>query len=286
MPRLDHDRKVLRLPSHCQRPAVHENCDERLSGFHKFCEHLSLSARKCDIRFGGGFPGHGSGLTDDCDNHVAVFACRCQFLFIQIPLRSSACIIGDVRAGILKAVQNSDAVLLLPSHCPGTSHFICRACQGPDKADPLIFSKRQYVVVIFEKYNGFLRRFQRKRRVLCRDAFLVSFNHFFRHIRVLEEAKPDLDAEDPPNCLIDDFHRDFSALHCCLQVVLIDMGSHVHIHSRDCRLHARVRVVRRDSVDDTFLDCICITHDKAFKPQFVLKDITQQVLVHRAGDTV
>ena len=69
-------------------------------------------------------------------------------------------------------------------------------------------------------------------------------------------------------------------------MVLIDMGSHVHIHSRDCRLHARVRVVHRDSVDDTFLDCICITHDKAFKPQFVLKDITQQVLVHRAGHAV
>ena len=206
MPCLDHDRKMLRLPSHGQRPAVHENCDERLSGFHKLREHLSLPAGKCNIRFGGSLPGHGSGLTDNSDDHISVLTCRSQFFFIQISLRSSACIISYVRSGIFKAIQNSDAVLLLPSHCPGTGHFIGRIGKCSHQTDLPVFRKGQKAIVIFEKYNGFLCCLQRKCSVLRRNPFLVSLDHFFGHIGILEETKPDFDTEDPSDCLINDFH--------------------------------------------------------------------------------
>ena len=137
MPRFDHHRKVLRLPSHGQRPAVHKDCDDRFSRRHKFCEHLSLPAGKRDVRLGGSFSGHSGGLTYDRYNHVAVRAGRSDLLFVEVSGRSSAGIIGNFCACIIKSVQNSDAVLFLPAHRPGAGHFIGRICEGADQADLL-----------------------------------------------------------------------------------------------------------------------------------------------------
>ena len=118
------------------------------------------------------------------------------------------------------------------------------------------------------------------------NALLIGLDHFFRHIGVLEETEPYLDAQDPADCLIDDFHRDFSALHSRLQVILIDMGSHIHVHSRDRRLYAGVCIVCRNTVDHTFLDRVRVADDKTFKSQFPLEDVAQQIFIHCAGHTV
>ena len=103
---------------------------------------------------------------------------------------------------------------------------------------------------------------------------------------MLEEAQPHLDAQDPADRLVDDFHGDFSALYSRFQVVLVDMGSHIHVHSGDRRLYARVGVVRRDSVDDTFLDGVGVTHHKSVQSQFLLENIAEQILIDRAGNPV
>ena len=286
MPGLDHDREMLRLPPQRQRSAVHEDRDDGFSRCDQLFEHFSLSAGKRDVRFGGGFSGHGGRLANDRDDDVAVLAGRRQLFFIQISLRPAAGIIGDIRARVLKAVQNSDAVLFLPSHGPGAGHFVRRIRQCADQADPAALVKRQHIAVIFEKDNGLLRSLARERGMLRRYSLLIGLDHFFRHIGVLKQSQPHLDAQDPADRLVDDFHGNFSALHGRFQVVLVDMRSHIHVHSGDRRLCARIGVVRRDPVNNTFLDGVGVTHHKSLKSQLLLENVAEQILIDRAGDPV
>ena len=103
---------------------------------------------------------------------------------------------------------------------------------------------------------------------------------------MIEEAQPHLYAEDTACCFIDHFEGYFSTLNSFYQMIVIDSGAHIHVHSGDRRFYSGVLIIFCNAVHHALTDGVCVADHKAREAQRILEDVTKQEFVHGAGDAV
>ena len=103
---------------------------------------------------------------------------------------------------------------------------------------------------------------------------------------MVEESQPHLGGKDPAGRFIDHFHGDLAFFHCFLQLVLVNTGTHVHIHTCQRRLHTGIQIIRGDAMVNTLADGIRVAHHKPGKAQLLFQNIPKQEFVHGTRNTV
>ena len=109
--------------------------------------------------------------------------------------------------------------------------------------------------------------------MLLRQALLVGLDQFLRHIGVVKEPQPDLDGEDAAHGLVNDFRRHRAFFNLSLQVILVNVRAHIHIHARKRGFNARVAIVLGDTVGHALADGVGVADHKAIQTEFALEHI-------------